>query len=213
MYPVAMADSPQHARFRQVYEASYARILGYALRRSSSPEDAADAVAETFAIAWRKLAEMPNGDEAILWLYAVARRVLANQRRKQTRQTELIDLLAREYEEAVSLDPQPGIGPSTALIESWRALRPADRDLLGLLVWETLTGAQIAKVIDCPRTVVKVRLHRARRRFARELERRGVDPLGMDSATGADGSGVKPSTLVRHVQAGRAEALSGTEAT
>jgi hypothetical protein len=49
-------------------------ILGYALRRTTSPDDAADILAETFLTAWRRLDELPSGEEAGLWLYGVARR-------------------------------------------------------------------------------------------------------------------------------------------
>lgn len=45
-----------------------------------TPKDAADAVAETFLVAWRRLPEVPSGEEARPWLYGVARRTLANQR-------------------------------------------------------------------------------------------------------------------------------------
>jgi DNA-directed RNA polymerase specialized sigma24 family protein len=64
--------------FAAVYAKTYRSLLGYALRRCHSPDDAADVVAETFTIAWRRAADLPAGDEARLWLYGVARRVLAN---------------------------------------------------------------------------------------------------------------------------------------
>jgi DNA-directed RNA polymerase specialized sigma24 family protein len=38
-------------------------------------------VAETFAIAWRRVDAIPAGDQARLWLYGVARNVLAEHRR------------------------------------------------------------------------------------------------------------------------------------
>ncbi|NED53722.1 RNA polymerase subunit sigma-24, partial [Micromonospora aurantiaca] len=44
------------ADFAAVYAATYRPLLGYALRRCDSPEDAADVVAETFTIAWRRAA-------------------------------------------------------------------------------------------------------------------------------------------------------------
>ena len=44
-------------RFEDVYAANRARILGYALRRTSDPQDAADVLAETFLTAWRRLAD------------------------------------------------------------------------------------------------------------------------------------------------------------
>ncbi|GAA1687711.1 hypothetical protein GCM10009733_100470 [Nonomuraea maheshkhaliensis] len=73
------------ARFEAVYRATYGLIMAYAARRCHSPQDAADVVAETFAIAWRRLGEVPEGERAILWLYGVARKVLANHYRVEVR--------------------------------------------------------------------------------------------------------------------------------
>ena len=189
-----MLESSRQARFRAVYEANYARILGYVLRRTTSPEDAADVVADTFTTAWRRFDDMPAGDspahgapdgrvidEAALWLYGVARRTLANHRRKEASRAAVVEMLAREYEEAVWFDPLPTVGVGRQLAEAWAALRSGDRDLLGLVAWEALTIEQIAAVVGCPRSVAKVRLHRARRRFANELKRRGHQP-STDSA-------------------------------
>lgn len=53
------------------------------------PADAADAVAETFLVAWRRLGEVPDGREARLWLFGVCRRVLANHRRGELRRRHL----------------------------------------------------------------------------------------------------------------------------
>ncbi len=193
--PLPLAEQ----RFRDLYEADYSRILGYVLRRTADREDAADVVAATFTIAWQKLDEVPSGPEATLWLYGVARKVLSNHRRKQHSRSAVVAMLASEYEEAVWVDPSPGSGEvSRRLAQAWGALSKEDRDLLGLMVWETLTTAEIAIVAGCSRAVAKVRVHRARRRFARELERCGY-PL-------------KPETLTRHVQGGRAGALPDTEA-
>lgn len=68
-------------RFRRVYLEHFEPLLAYALRRVAHPEDAADVVAETFLVAWRRRHDIPADDEARLWLYGVARRVLANHHR------------------------------------------------------------------------------------------------------------------------------------
>ena len=60
-------------------------MLGYALRRTDNTDDAADVLAETFLVAWRRPDEIPPGPQARLWLYGTARRVLANQRRAERR--------------------------------------------------------------------------------------------------------------------------------
>jgi hypothetical protein len=43
----------------------------YALRRTLSPDDAADILAETFLVAWRKLDQVPSGPDARLWLFGL----------------------------------------------------------------------------------------------------------------------------------------------
>ncbi len=56
-------------RFRVLYDRSYSKVLGYALRRADSRDDAFDVVAETFLVAWRRLDDVPEGERALLWLY------------------------------------------------------------------------------------------------------------------------------------------------
>lgn len=69
--------SHRQERFRELYSAHVDAVLGYSLRRVGRREDAGDIVAETFLVAWRRLADVPEGEGARLWLYGVARRTLA----------------------------------------------------------------------------------------------------------------------------------------
>ena len=55
-------------------------------------------------------------------------------------------------------------------------LRVDERELLALVAWEELDVGEIAQVYTCSRNAARIRLHRARRRFARELARLGVSP-------------------------------------
>jgi DNA-directed RNA polymerase specialized sigma24 family protein len=68
-------------------------VSQYAARRTDSPEDTEDVMSETFLTAWRRIADVPEGEAARLWLYGVARRVLANQRRGQSRRAGLAERL------------------------------------------------------------------------------------------------------------------------
>jgi hypothetical protein len=82
--------------FQELYESNFARILGYAMRRGASADDAADVVAETFLVTWRRLEEVPSGEASRAWLYGVARRLMANHRRGVLRQARLAARLALE---------------------------------------------------------------------------------------------------------------------
>ena len=75
--------------YRALFDAEFRRILGYALRRTACATDAADVAAETFLVAWRRFDEVPAGAETRLWLYGVARRVLANHQRGEVRRERL----------------------------------------------------------------------------------------------------------------------------
>lgn len=183
-----MQEELRTESFRVIYEANYSRILGYTLRRTTSPEDAADVVSETFLVAWRRLDDVPPGDECRLWLYGVARRILANHHRRETRDRHTQKILAGDYRELLWCDPLPAdLGP---LSLAWSRLRPDEQDLLGLLIWEALSIEQIARVIGHSRSVAKLRIHRARKRFAQELARAGIE--------------LKPLGAGRHVEIGRA---------
>src|SRR5689334_4759444 len=92
----------QADRFRRLFAETERDLLAYALRRVDRAEDAADVVAETFLVAWRRLDRVPTGDGARLWLYGVARRQLANQRRGQLRRSRLAERLRAELPSAVA---------------------------------------------------------------------------------------------------------------
>jgi RNA polymerase sigma-70 factor (ECF subfamily) len=162
-------------RFERVYADHRARILGYALRRTADPQDAADVLAETFLIAWRKLDEVPPGEAAGLWLYGVARRVLANHHRGERRRSSLVgDLAGRlRIDLAAHRVPRPE-GDLAAIAAAFGDLSENDRELLSLVGWENLDHGEIAAVLGCSRNAVRIRLHRARRRFARALDRHGA---------------------------------------
>jgi RNA polymerase sigma-70 factor (ECF subfamily) len=159
--------------FAAVYAKNYQPLFGYALRRCRSPDDAADVVAETFTIAWRRAGDLPPGDEARLWLYGVARRVLANHLRGERRHSIKTAMLRDELATAPAAVPAPLEG--TPVAQVFRDLPDADRELLALVAWEGLGNAEIAKVLGCSRNAVSIRLHRARKRFARALRAAGTD--------------------------------------
>jgi len=170
----AMSDDAQ-TRFRRLFDESERDLLAYALRRVQRPEDAADVVAETFLVAWRRLDDVPPGAEARLWLYGVARRQLANQRRGQLRRSQLADRLRDALPGAIATAASAGSDAEDARVIAVRRalgrLDAADRELLALSSWEGLSPGEIAVVLDLPAVTLRSRLHRARKRLRAELSR------------------------------------------
>lgn len=161
-------DDERTALFEALYAATFSQILGYALRRCDCPEDAADVVAETFATTWRRIDAVPPGDQARLWLYGVARNVLANHRRGLARRHGLSAALAAEVSQLYQRSAEDSAEPG-AIRQAFRQLPDDDRELLSLIAWEGLDHGEIAKVLGCSRNAVRIRLHRARKRLTREL--------------------------------------------
>ena len=184
-------DSTQPAaltRFDALFTAHQRHVLAYAMRRTRTLADAEDAAAETFLIAWRKLDAIP-AIEPLLWLYAVARRVLANHRRGLGRRERLAALLRVEDVATPMPVGEDRDGPAFAALAS---LSPADQELLRLVAWEELGNQQVAAVLGVTPNAVAIRLHRARARFAAALDResRGDDLKHLDpSRTSADVKG------------------------
>jgi RNA polymerase sigma-70 factor, ECF subfamily len=109
------------------------------------------------------------------WLLAVARRVLANQRRATARRTALT------ASAAATMSPTAGAGEGDArVLRALAKLSERDRDLLLLAAWDGLTAEEIAAVVGCSRAAAKVRLHRARRRLQRKLAE--LDTVDADAA-------------------------------
>jgi RNA polymerase sigma-70 factor (ECF subfamily) len=153
-------------RFSDLYRDHARELLGYALRRSADPNDAADAVAETFLIAWRRLGEVPLDGEARLWLYGTARHVLANQDRGARRRDRLTERLRDELRRQL---PVHQTQEGSAFLEALAELGEADRELLTLIGWEELTPTQAAQALGISALAARTRLHRARRRLRARL--------------------------------------------
>jgi RNA polymerase sigma factor (sigma-70 family) len=201
--PPRADPAARQVRFEAVYAANHMSILGYALRRTASQDDAADILAETFLTAWRRLDELPSGDEARLWLYGVARRVLANFYRGERRRSALAERLRAEL--SYSYVPPELTGETARLADALRRLPEQDRELLTLAAWEGLDYGQIAVVFACSRNAVRIRLHRARQKLAKELnsypERLPATPLPPPLPRPSVAGHSRPGHAARHVSA------------
>ncbi|MDF5753294.1 sigma-70 family RNA polymerase sigma factor [Spongiactinospora sp. TRM90649] len=153
-------------RLEAIYTAHYPAIHHYAARRTDSPDDTADVISETFLTAWRRIAEVPEGEAARLWLYGVARRVLANQRRGESRRAGLAARLKDELSAARPAAAVEDDGRHDRVRAAFDELSARDREVLALAFWEKLTGPEIGKVLGCTATAARIRLHRARKRLA-----------------------------------------------
>lgn len=158
------------AGFRRLFDEHHPAVLAYCLRRTGR-EDAQDAAAEVFTVAWRRLGDVPDSDATLPWLYGTARKVLANQRRSRTRSRRLANRLAADGA-APSATPEVIIlrrEQDQLVLDALARLRDGDREVIRLALWEELPHAAIGEIVGCSGRAVTMRLNRAVRRLGREL--------------------------------------------
>ncbi|HEU5006591.1 MAG TPA: RNA polymerase sigma factor [Jatrophihabitantaceae bacterium] len=148
-------------RFEALFRTHYGAVVRYAVRRIGQ-DASSEVVAETFTVAWRRLDQIP--DNALPWLYATARRVVANEVRRRSRAVRLDERLAAQQEGAVADHAEP-LTESLRVRAALDSLSERDREVLRLSAWEQLPTADAASVLGCSESAYKVRLHRARRRL------------------------------------------------
>jgi len=183
--PLHAGRRDREYRFGRLYAEHVRHVVAYAVRRSADHDAAADVVAETFLVAWRRLDDVPSGEQARMWLYGVARKVLANQQRGERRRQRLTEQLARELVFAMeSISDVEPLGE--AVREALARLEPEDQEILRLVAWEELNPRELATVLAITQVAARSRLHRARKRLRAQLRQAAVgdvsDPLNVQEA-------------------------------
>lgn len=164
-------------RFDKLYQDHHRSVYGY-LRRRTDADSARECTADTFAVAWRKQDDIPDGDAARRWLYGVAWRQLANHHRKVRRGRSLKERIAHirtpapETPEGIVIRREDGAEIRQALSR----LRRSDQEVLRLATWEDLPHADIAEILGCTRHAVDQRIHRATRRLGHQLTTTAINP-------------------------------------
>ena len=162
--------SDEQAEFEALFRDTRSPLLAYLTRRAPS-EDAADLLAEVYLVAWRKRADLPPGEERRLWLFGVARRLLAEHHRYAWKRADV---------EAEAGGAGPLDGPAdddcrgAAVRHALGSLSDVDRELVTLTTWERLSPAEAARVVGITAGTARVRLHRARARLARHPRLRAL---------------------------------------
>lgn len=155
--------------FDRLFVAHYADLYRFAVRRTTSRPDAEDLVAEVFAVAWRRLEDLPVGNETRLWLFGTARLILQNQWRTKRRQRHLYERLRRAVSEDSNAQPA-GAVDNTEIGDAMSRLPDRDREVLLLAAWEGLSSQEIAAVLDVAPETARKRLQRARNRLRKILQ-------------------------------------------
>jgi RNA polymerase sigma-70 factor (ECF subfamily) len=154
--------------FEALYSRNYGRVLSYCARRLPRAE-AVEAAADVFVIAWRRFSSVPSGAAEKAWLYGTAYRVVSNRWRSAKRRFALTERVASLQQAASGGADEPVLrrAEEQSVLAALDALPATEREVILLDVWEGLSSAEIAEVLEIKPAAVRKRRERARRRLQR----------------------------------------------
>ena len=158
------------ARIAALAEREAASLLAYFERRVEAREDAADLLGETLLVIWRRAASVPHADDqALMWVFGVARRVLSGYRRSRRRHLAL----AERLRDQLAVRPAGDDAVAESVRAAVRTLPEGDRELIGLVHWEGFALHEAADILGVRAGAARMRYRRARTRLAAVLARSG----------------------------------------
>jgi len=164
--------------FVELYDKHYDELYAFCRRRVDGAV-VDDVVSEVFTVLWKRSGKLEPGLERA-WIFGIARNVIRNQWRSQRRERRLVGRVAGAWDS----EPTP---PETivvrrlsdrAVLDALARLRTADREILMLSVWDDLSGPEIAATLGLSVNAANVRLHRAKGRLAKLVNRSMPDDIG-----------------------------------
>jgi RNA polymerase sigma factor (sigma-70 family) len=151
--------------FTTCWHAEAPRLLAYA-RRHIGHDEAADVVAETFAIAWRRWHEVP--EPPIGWLLRTAAGVIKNRTRGTLRRDRLISRIALLNQAASGSDTADAVVRRDEALRRLANLTEDQREALLLVSWDGLSSDEAAAVLGLRPATFRKRLSRARELISRD---------------------------------------------
>jgi RNA polymerase sigma factor (sigma-70 family) len=148
------------------FEQHHIAVLNYCRRRTDLSQ-AEDAAAQVMEIAWRRRSEIP-ADFELPYLYGIAYKVLANQRRAQHRQARAANRVRIESTESAE-EVVLAAEDAQRIRDGLHRLSAADQEILRLSAWEHMSREEIAIVLSISPNAVTKKFNRALDHLAAEL--------------------------------------------
>lgn len=168
------AQEREHGRaFRALFEAELGFVHRVLRRHGVSERDLPDVCQETFLVVHRRLPEFEGRSSLRTWIYGIAVRVAASQRRKAHVRRERLDVAL----------PEPSMAPlELATAEQNQLLSRVEaalsstseerREVFVLYELEGLTMREVAEALSVPENTALSRLYRAREDIRAHVARR-----------------------------------------
>ena len=141
-------------------------LLGYFERRVDPRADAADLLADTMLVAWRRVRDLPADDEGVRrWLFGIARHVLRDAERGRRRRHRL----AARLRATIGASASPPADAGSEVRDAIARLEPELAELVRLVHWEGFSVADAAEIVGIPASTARGRHQRAKEQLRAAL--------------------------------------------
>lgn len=155
-----MVNKAQRVWFEAVVDQAAPDLLKY-LERRLGTDDAADGLAEVMIVAWRRTSALPaDSERARMWLFGIARNVVANATRAERRRWHLTDRLRASL--AAAPAPATPADEGAEVRDAISRLAPDQAELVRLIHWEGMTIVAASKLLGIPASTARTRYQAAR---------------------------------------------------
>lgn len=153
-------------------------LLAYLSRRTANPADAADLLGDVLVVIWRRTDAMPpDAAGARMWMFGIARKVLAGGYRSARRRQALTDRLREELlsePDTADLNGSKTIDVEGSMRErltlALDQLKPSEREIVRLIHWDGFTLSEAAQHLRLRLSTTRSRYYRARDRLKQLLD-------------------------------------------
>ncbi len=149
-------------QLRPIFDRYHGRLFGFFYRLTGNRETSDDLVQDVFFRILKYRHRYRESGDFTVWIYRIARNAWLDDRRAASREP------VSDRPDAVPASPDPTPFQNVEQRQEISLLRraleklPTDkRELLILSRFQGLKSRQIAEMLDCPLSTVKVRVHRA----------------------------------------------------
>lgn len=168
--------------FELFYRRHVERIIRFAARRTTSPHEVADLVADVFVAAISSLDHFdPGRGDAVAWLYGIANNVAANRwrvgRRRLTTDRRIAGRRLLDDDDVARLEARiDAEARRRELLAALRTLPERQREVLILVHVDGLQPVEAARALGIRPPAARMRLARARRRMRARIEEAQHEP-------------------------------------
>lgn len=157
-------------RYNLLVERYKSYVYTIAFNILKSPSDAEEVAQDAFVKAYKNLAKFKKDSKFSTWLYRIAFNSALTAKRKLDRFTNVAFDNQLHSPADFQLSNNETADRRIFIAQAMEGLMEADRTALTLFYFDDLSLEEICVITEISLSSLKVRLHRARKRFAKQLQ-------------------------------------------